>query len=66
MVRLKSFMAAGGLRRLVRRHARWSLSLEFEFSGKLINAAFGKVFSHIANTMVGAFCKRANEVYRGN
>ncbi|MCP4284269.1 MAG: type II toxin-antitoxin system RatA family toxin [Gammaproteobacteria bacterium] len=42
------------------------LSLEFEFSGKLINAAFGKVFSHIANTLVSAFCERANEVYRGN
>lgn len=42
------------------------LCLEFEFSGKLINAAFGKVFSHIANTLVGAFCKRANEVYHGN
>ena len=42
------------------------LTLEFEFSGRLINAAFGKVFSHIANTMVGAFCKRANEVYRGD
>lgn len=40
------------------------LSLEFEFSGKLINAAFGKVFSHIANTMVSAFCARAHEVYR--
>ncbi|MCB1862977.1 MAG: type II toxin-antitoxin system RatA family toxin [Gammaproteobacteria bacterium] len=40
------------------------LSLEFEFSGKLINAAFGKVFSQLANTLVGAFCKRANEVYR--
>ena len=42
------------------------LTLEFEFSGKLINAAFGKVFGHIANTLVGAFCKRAHEVYRGN
>ena len=42
------------------------LLLEFEFSGKLINVAFGKVFGHIANTMVSAFCKRANEVYRGN
>lgn len=42
------------------------LSLEFEFSGKLINAAFGKAFSHIANTLVGVFCKRASEVYSGN
>lgn len=39
------------------------LVLEFEFSGKLINAAFGKVFHQIANTMVESFCKRAREVY---
>jgi len=41
-----------------------SLQLEFEFSGRLISAAFGTVFSHIANNMVDAFCKRAREVYR--
>lgn len=39
------------------------LHLEFEFSGHLINAAFGKVFQQIANTMVESFCKRAREVY---
>ncbi|MCF6282876.1 MAG: type II toxin-antitoxin system RatA family toxin [Candidatus Polarisedimenticolaceae bacterium] len=39
------------------------LVLDFEFSGRLINSAFGKVFSQIANTMVDAFCKRAEEVY---
>lgn len=41
------------------------LELEFEFSGKLINSAFGTVFSQIANTLVDAFCKRADEVARG-
>lgn len=41
-----------------------SLMLDFEFSGRLITAAFGTVFSHIANNMVDAFCKRAREVYR--
>ncbi len=41
------------------------LELEFEFSGKLINSAFGAVFSQIANTLVDAFCKRADEVARG-
>ena len=40
------------------------LELHFEFSGKLINAAFGTVFRQIADTMVGAFCKRADEIYR--
>ncbi len=39
------------------------LHLEFEFSGHLINAAFGKVFQQIANTLVDSFCKRAREVY---
>ncbi|WP_428606142.1 type II toxin-antitoxin system RatA family toxin [Sedimenticola sp.] len=40
------------------------LELDFEFSGKLINSAFGAVFSQIANTLVDAFCKRADEVSR--
>jgi ribosome-associated toxin RatA of RatAB toxin-antitoxin module len=41
------------------------LDLEFEFSGKLIDKAFGAVFHQIANNLVDAFCKRADEVYRG-
>ena len=41
------------------------LTLDFEFSGKLINAAFGKVFHQIANTMVESFCQRARVVYGG-
>lgn len=41
------------------------LELEFEFSGKLIDKAFGAVFNQIANSLVDAFCKRADEVYRG-
>lgn len=40
-----------------------SLRLEFEFSGRLINMAFGAVFSHIADSLVDAFCRRAREVY---
>jgi ribosome-associated toxin RatA of RatAB toxin-antitoxin module len=41
------------------------LVLDFEFAGKLIDAAFGRVFNQIANSLVDAFCKRADEVYRG-
>jgi len=41
------------------------LTLEFEFSGKLIDAAFGKVFHQVANSLVESFVKRAQEVYRG-
>ena len=40
------------------------LELEFELSGKLIDRAFGAVFSQVANSLVDAFCKRADEVYR--
>ena len=39
--------------------------MDFAFSGRLINMAFGAVFSHIADSMVDAFCKRAEEVYKG-
>ncbi len=41
------------------------LTLEFEFAGRLISAAFGPVFNHVANTLVDAFVKRAKELYRG-
>jgi ribosome-associated toxin RatA of RatAB toxin-antitoxin module len=42
-----------------------ALDLDFEFSGSLIDKAFGPVFNQIANTMVDAFCKRGDEVYGG-
>jgi len=41
------------------------LRLEFEFSGRLIDKAFGAVFGQIANSLVDAFCTRAYEVYGG-
>lgn len=40
------------------------LRLEFEFSGTLARMTFGPVFSQAANTMVDAFCRRADAVYR--
>ncbi len=39
------------------------LVLDFEFSGGLIDKAFGAVFQQIANSLVDAFCKRADEIY---
>jgi len=39
------------------------LVLEFEFSGRLIDAAFGKVFHQVANSLVESFVQRAREVY---
>ena len=40
-----------------------SLDLEYEFSNKILGMAIGPVFSHIANTLVDAFCKRADEIH---
>lgn len=40
-----------------------SLDLEFEFSNKMIGIVMGPVFSHIANSLVDSFCKRAKDIY---
>lgn len=40
-----------------------SLDLEFEFSNRLVGMAVGPVFSQVANTLVDAFSKRAEDVY---
>lgn len=39
------------------------LSLDYEFSNKLLDIAFGRVFNQLANNMVQAFTSRAKEVY---
>ncbi|NWO06098.1 MAG: type II toxin-antitoxin system RatA family toxin [Alteromonadaceae bacterium] len=39
------------------------LTLNFEFSGSLARMAFGPVFKYVANAMVDAFCRRADEIY---
>lgn len=40
-----------------------TLDLEYEFSNKLLSLAIGPVFSQIANTLVDAFCQRADALY---
>ncbi|WP_166263248.1 type II toxin-antitoxin system RatA family toxin [Marinobacter caseinilyticus] len=40
------------------------LRLEFEFSGSLSKMTFGPVFNQAASTMVDAFCRRADELYK--
>ena len=40
-------------------------SLAWEFSSRVLGALVGPVFSHIADTMVEAFVKRAERVYGG-
>jgi len=42
-----------------------SLNLEYEFSNKVLSIAIGPVFGQIANTLVDAFCKRADDLYAG-
>lgn len=39
------------------------LTLDYEFSNKLIEVAFGGVFKEVANNMVQAFTQRAKVVY---
>ncbi|MBF7073002.1 type II toxin-antitoxin system RatA family toxin [Glaciecola sp. MH2013] len=39
------------------------LKLNFVFSNKLMELAFGKIFNALANNMVNAFSQRAKEVY---
>jgi len=39
--------------------------LEYEFSSRLLEKVVGPVFSHIANTFVDAFTRRAEQLYDG-
>lgn len=39
------------------------LSLDYEFSSKVFDLAFGRVFDHLANNMVQAFSQQAKKVY---
>jgi len=40
-----------------------SLALEYEFSNKVLDIAFGRVFNQLTNNMVQAFTQRAKDVY---
>ena len=41
------------------------LMMEFEFSGRLIDVAFGRFFSQAANSLVDSFVARARELHGG-
>ncbi|TDF42508.1 type II toxin-antitoxin system RatA family toxin [Alteromonadaceae bacterium M269] len=58
-------MLSGGWRftELSEQACKIELDLTFEFSSKIVELAFGKVFNAIANNMVKAFTDRAKEVY---
>jgi len=40
-----------------------SLHMDFEFSNALISKAFGPVFNKVVDSLVNAFCQRADRVY---
>jgi len=39
------------------------LKLDFEFSSKVVEMAFGKIFNQVTSNMVTAFTQRAKQVY---
>lgn len=41
-----------------------ALKMEFAFENKFVEMALGPVFRGLADKMLGAFCKRAEEVYK--
>ncbi|NVJ66431.1 MAG: type II toxin-antitoxin system RatA family toxin [Gammaproteobacteria bacterium] len=42
------------------------LTIEYEFSNKLLGLAFGNIFSQLAESFVDAFTQRARELYKVN
>lgn len=45
---------------------RVSLDMEFEYKSGLLGIAFGRVFAEVADSLVDAFCRRAQECYGRN
>lgn len=39
------------------------LNIEFEFSSKMVEVAFGGIFNHLVTNMVSAFTQRAKSIY---
>jgi ribosome-associated toxin RatA of RatAB toxin-antitoxin module len=45
------------------RGCKVQLALRYEFSNRILEKLIGPVFDHIANTLVDAFARRADQVY---
>ena len=60
---LNIYVAAGSLFHLSDEACKVVLALEFEFSSKLVEFAFGKIFNELTMSMVQAFTQRAKQVY---
>jgi ribosome-associated toxin RatA of RatAB toxin-antitoxin module len=48
---------------LAGRGCKVELNLHYQFSSRILEKLIGPVFSHIADTMVDAFARRAERVY---
>lgn len=59
----KSLTGCWTLTALSEEACKISLDLDYEFSSKIFDLAFGRVFTHLTNNMVQAFTQRAKEVY---
>ncbi|EPF14968.1 MULTISPECIES: type II toxin-antitoxin system RatA family toxin [Cedecea] len=60
----KSLMGGWKFTPLSEDACRIEFQLDFEFTNKLIELAFGRIFKELAGSMVQAFTTRAKEVYR--
>jgi len=59
----KSLVGGWQLKALSDDACKIELTLDYEFSNKMFDLAFGRVFNNLANNMVQAFTERAKEVY---
>jgi len=59
----KSLMGGWKFTPLTEDACQIEFNLDFEFTNKLIELAFGRVFKELASSMVQAFSQRAKEVY---
>ncbi len=56
-------VCVGCFRSLAENACKIEFRLHYEFSSKVFEKVIGPVFSHIANTFVDAFVRRAAQVY---
>lgn len=59
----RSFDGRWRFTRLARSGCKVELSLRYEFSSRVLEKIVGPVFNHIADTLVDAFARRAEQVY---
>jgi len=59
----KAFAAAWRFRPLGERACKVEFSMEFEFASRALATLLRPVFEHIADTMVNAFTRRADEIH---